>query len=119
MSVHILGTELPLLVLILAVLTAVVGVGRLSRIVTYDSFPPAQLLRMRWSDWTDNHGHPEWGLLLNCLWCATPWIMLVAVGWFLLGLVVTWIAVAWWVFWAWMALSYLTSMMMVRDDPTE
>lgn len=107
--------------LIVAVLTIVLGVGRLSRVITYDTFPPAAKVRALWDKITsgaDGEDGP-WTILLHCFWCFTPWLMLVAMGWFALGLYVAWVAWAWWLFWGWLALSYVTSMVIVRDDPTD
>lgn len=103
--------------LAVAVLVAVLGVGRWVRLVTYDQFPPAAWWRQQWAGFTKNH--EDWGNLMFCPWCLTPWMMLVAMGWFLLSLQVVWIAWAWWLFWGWGALSYVTSMVIVRDEPAE
>jgi hypothetical protein len=102
-------------VAVLAILTAVLGVGRLSRVITYDVFPPAAWVRARWTDLTYSRG--DWSKLLTCFWCLTPWIMLVAVAWFLLA--DGWVLVAWWVFWGWLGLSYASSMVIARDEPAE
>jgi hypothetical protein len=102
---------------VLAILVFVFGVGRLSRIVTYDLFPPAAWLRQQWSNWTTKHGHTDWMPLLFCPWCFTPWVMLVSIGWFMLGFVVVWLAWAWWIFWGWLALSYLASIVLAYDEP--
>jgi hypothetical protein len=104
------------LTIIAAVLVAVLGVGRLARIALYDAFPPAIWLRLKWDDLTDGS---SWNKLLHCPWCLIPWIMLVAIGWFLLGLHVEWVAWAWWLFWGWMALSYVSTMIYVRDEPSD
>jgi hypothetical protein len=101
------------LVLALAILVAVLGVGRASRILTYDDFPPAMWLRMKW-DWITRDG--SWGKLLRCQWCATPYIMAVCVAWFFLGQTILWVAGAWWFFWGILALAYVASMVIVRDE---
>ena len=99
--------------LFLAILTAVLGVGRLVRVITYDDFPPTIWARMTWDRLT-NDG--PWAKLAHCFWCATPWIMLVAMvwGWFALGTDWAWTC---WAFWGWMALSYVSSMIVARDEP--
>lgn len=102
------------LVLWLAIGTAILGVGRLSRIITWDAFPPAIAVRMAWARLT-NDG--PWNKLLNCFWCFTPWLMLFCIGWFMLGIIVTWVAWVWWIFWAWLALSYVSSIILARDEP--
>jgi len=103
--------------LIPAVLVLVLGAGRMARLITHDLFPPAVALRAAWERLVG--GHPQWTLLFHCFWCLTPWIMLVAIGWFLLTLNVEWIAWAWWLFWGWLALSYLASMVVARDEPAQ
>jgi hypothetical protein len=111
------------LVVIAAVLVAVLGVGRLVRVVIYDAFPPAVWLRTKWDDLTDTPGRREWmhpwNKLLHCPWCFMPWVMLVCMGWFLAGFAVLWLAWAWWLFWTWMALSYVATMIYLRDDPKD
>lgn len=104
------------LVILAAVLVAVFGVGRLTRVLTYDSFPPAAWIRAKWETVTADKasGRPgEWGKLATCFWCATPWIMLVCIGWGLLSSL-HW---SWWLFWGWLALSYLASIVIARDEP--
>lgn len=110
--------------LVLAVLVIVLGVGRLARIVTYDAYPPAIWWRERWTRMTGSFTEDTkewvpgpWTKLFTCFWCFTPWLMLIAIGWFVLGLWVAWIAVVWWFFWSWLALSYVASMILARDEP--
>ena len=100
-----------------AVPVAVLGVGRWSRLVTYDRFPPAGWWRQTWSDLTKNHD--EWTNLFFCPWCFTPWLMLVCIGWFLLGFTAVWIAWAWWLFWGWGALAYVASIILAYDEPAQ
>lgn len=99
--------------IVAAALVAIFGVGRLSRIVTYDDFPPAARIRAWWR--TRNNDGP-WTKLLTCPWCFTPWAMLACLGWFAAGLWVLWIAIAWWVFWGWLALSYAASIVIAYDE---
>lgn len=101
-----------LLVLIFATLT--LGSGRLTRVVVHDAYPPAIWWRMKWAEIT-NDG--PWMKLFTCWWCLGPWVTLVAAGWFVLGMSILWIGVAWWIFWGWLALSYITSMIVARDEP--
>ena len=100
--------------LAVAVLTAVFGVGRLTRVLTYDSYPPAVWVRNKWSALTKDG---DWSLLARCFWCASPWVMAVAMAWFWWGTTVVWVGVAWWIFWGWLALSYVSAMVIARDDP--
>jgi hypothetical protein len=98
------------LLIALAVVVAVFGVGRLSRILTYDDFPPAAWARDRWDRLTRDG---SWSKLAHCQWCATPWIMAGCIAWaWLSGLHWTW-----WLFWAWLGISYLASIVIARDEP--
>lgn len=106
-------TATNLLTWIAFVLVAVLGVGRVARLVTYDDYPPTIWLRSRWAALTHDNG---WSKLASCFWCATPWLMLVALVWFWLGYG-TWVETAWWIFWGWLAISYLCSMIVARDEP--
>lgn len=105
---------LPLIVLTLA--TAVFGVGRFTRVVVYDRFPPAAWWRQKWTDWTDGTG---WQLLFSCWWCFSFWAALACVGWWIGGLYVAWVAWAWWIFWGALAISYIAAMVIVRDERPE
>jgi hypothetical protein len=94
-------------------LVAVLGVGRLARLVTYDDYPPTIAIRIWWHRLTNDNG---WAKLASCFWCFTPWAMLVALVWFWLGYG-TWVELVWWAFWGWLAISYVTSMVVARDEP--
>ncbi len=100
--------------LVAAAVVAVLGVGRLTRVLTYDSFPPAAWVRDKWSAVTKDG---DWAILARCFWCASPWIMAVSLLWFWVGTNVVWVGVAWWVFWGWLGLAYLSAMVIARDDP--
>jgi len=102
---------------VLAIAVAVLGAGRLARVVTHDSYPPSAWVRQKWSDWVIRHNHEDWGILFFCFWCFTPWVMVIVIGWFLLGLLVPWILWAWWIFWGWLALSYVASIIVAYDEP--
>lgn len=104
---------------VLAIAVAVLGVGRLVRVLTYDKFPPAMWWRRTWSKWVERHNHSDWEILFYCPWCLPPWVALVCGGWFALGFVAEWVAWAWWIFWGWLAISYVISMVIVRDEPAE
>lgn len=96
------------IVLLLAIAVAVLGVARLTRIITYDAFPPAAWARSKWIKLTKAG---PWALLAECFWCATPWVMVVCIAW-------GWFSSlhwSWWVFWGWLGLSYLASMVIARD----
>lgn len=95
-----------------AVLVAVFGVGRLARIITYDDFPPAILARSYWDRLTRDG---SWAKLAHCQWCATPWIMAVCLLWGYFSSL-NW---TWWVFWGWLGIAYLASIVIGRDEQHE
>lgn len=103
--------------LVPAVLVLVLGVGRMARLITHDVFPPAVWLRQTWTNAMKEHS--DWVILAFCHWCAGFWITVVAFFWFLLSLSVEWVAVAWWLFWTPFALSYVSSIIVSRDEPAE
>lgn len=92
-----------------AVLVAWFGTARLTRIATYDDYPPAEWLRTRWIALVGE----KWGKLATCIWCGQPYIVLICMGW------AYWSDFAWhwWAFWAWMALSQAGSTLLSYDEP--
>lgn len=102
-----------------AVLVFVLGVGRLARVIVHDQFPPSVWFRQKWANWVVDHKHEGWIDLFFCFWCLSPWIMAVAIGWFALSFSVPFLAWAWWLFWGWLALSYVAAMIVERDQPKD
>ena len=100
---------------IIAIVVAILGVGRLTRVIVHDDFPPAMWWRDTWRRIT-NDG--PWSMLFLCWWCLSFWIALVCIGWFIAGYYVVWIAWTWWIFWGALAVSYAATMVIVRDEPT-
>lgn len=99
---------------LVAATVAIVGVGRLNRLVTYDDYPPTKWLRETWTKITK--GGP-WGKIAWCIWCFSPYASGVAIAWLILGVMVSpWITLAWWIFWGWMAISYLASILTYFDE---
>lgn len=103
-------------VLILAVAVTVLGAGRVTRVIYHDAFPPSIWFRLQWDKLTANS---SWNLLFHCPWCLSHWVVAVAIVWFLVGIPVAWLGFAWWLFWGWFAISYLTAMVIVRDEPAD
>lgn len=60
-----------------AVIT-IVSAARLTRLATWDKFPPVEWLRNKYADLTDGNG---WQLLAFCGYCASFWITGIIVGW--------------------------------------
>lgn len=97
------------LTILAALLVTVLSAGRITRLFTQDTYPPAAFLRAWW-DKVTNDG--PWADLLHCHWCFGPYATAVVGGTGLL----TGFHTAWWVFFGWLALSYLTSMIVERDE---
>lgn len=107
--------ENPLLA-VLAILVGLLGVGRLTRVIVYDDFPPAVWWRIKWAEIT--HDGP-WKKLFTCWWCLSFWVSLGCIAWFLLADLNVVILYAWWIFWGALALSYAATMIIVRDTPKD
>ena len=98
-----------------AIAVGVLGAGRLTRLLVHDSYPPAQRLRQWWTARTWDKEKDEagpWGLLVTCHWCASPYVfaLVLASAW------ATSLHWAWWLFWGWLAGSYLVAMVVERDE---
>ncbi len=106
----------PHFIAVVSLLTAILGVGRLTRALVYDDFPPSVWVRIQWGRITKDG---PWSKLVNCWWCASFWIALICVGWWIGAQHVEWVAWAWWVFWGALAVSYVATMVIVRDTPTD
>lgn len=109
-------------VAILAVLTAVLGVARVTRIVVYDEFPPTVWLRLKVESMLIGRGPyvRGWGKIVTCWWCLAPWVMLVCILWWTFLIPVSpFFMYAWWAWWGMLAGGYVASMVIVRDTPKE
>jgi hypothetical protein len=98
-----------------ALLVGVLGGARLTRLIVHDHYPPAEAvrgwwIRLTWNEETNSEG--RWGLLATCHWCASPYVFAIVLAsayfsdlhWF------------WWLFWGWLAGSYLIGMVVERDE---
>lgn len=99
-------------------LVTIVSASRLTRLATFDSFPPVKWMRDKYADATDGGG---WQLLAFCPYCAGFWITGLVVLWgYLSGVYVdrpvhdTAYSV-WWAVNAVLAASYLAAILMVHD----
>jgi hypothetical protein len=103
------------LLIVAAVIVAVFGIGRTVRLLTYDDFPPSIWVRSLWNRVTRGS---LWHKIVTCLWCASPYITAICMGWFFLGLFL-WqpLLIAWWIVWGFAALSYAASILVRRDEP--
>lgn len=114
-------TDRPL-VLLLGITVGVLAVARAVRLVVDDDYPPIVTLREWWTEWSARKGLAEWTPLVECPFCAAPYIALPATLWFA-SLVAwersTWNLWLWWIVNGWAAASYVASMIVVRDVPKD
>jgi len=96
--------------LILALLVTVFAAGRLTRLITADHWPPVDWFRAKWDAHSDRLG--GWWLLAACHWCLGPWMTAIVGLWAVLSHL-HW---TWWIFNGWLALSYLTSILVHHDE---
>jgi hypothetical protein len=100
------------------VLTTIISVSRMTRLATWDEFPPVKWLREKYADATDGSG---WTLLAYCGYCASFWIAAVVIVWGLYAGVYEGhpsteaASLAWWIVNAIFAVSYLAAILMVHD----
>lgn len=88
-------------------LVASFSAARITRLVTYDVFPPIKAVR----DWYGEKAKGDWAMLLFCGYCFGFW----AFGLVLFtGLASDWHPV-WWVVNAWFAGGYLAAIIMAND----
>lgn len=105
------------LLLVAVAITIVFGAGRLTRVITYDSYPPAAAFRRWWiQSVTRGNG---WARLADCFWCMSPWITALAIGTFFLTALAIWVLWVWWLFWGWLALSYAAAIVLAHDEPAD
>lgn len=101
--------DLTTLQIVLAVAVAVFGTARLTRIATYDDYPPAEWVR---AQILARIGE-RWGKVATCIWCGQPYVVILCMAWgYFSGM--HW---SWWAFWGWMALSQAGSTLLAYDEP--
>lgn len=114
------------LTLLAALILGTLGVARVTRLVTADAYPPMSWLRLRWSTWTAQTERREgWEPLLTCPFCFAPYAAAVSLYWFYWS--AAWTGFGgidtargwWWALSIWAAGSYLSAMIVVRDEPPE
>jgi hypothetical protein len=123
------------LTLAVAYVAAVVGVARVVRLVTSDTWPPVKRARDRWEVWTatkgadglplwDDEGHPvpgPWTPLFTCPFCFAPYPAAAAVAAAVVAGIWTpdlsTLAGWWWTLAVWASGSYAAAMIVLRDEP--
>lgn len=100
----------------LALVTGTLSVSRAVHLVLDDDWPVIKALREWWID----HTSTEWHDVIECPWCAAPYIAAPAVLWggalvaFPTNKVNNW---AWWLVNGWAALSFAAAYINLRDVP--
>ena len=86
--------------------------SRITRLLTFDKFPPIRWARDKFADRTDGS---DWQMLAFCPYCMSFWVMLAVLG---SGWGTDWHPV-WWFINAAFAGSYLAAILMVHDGDDE
>lgn len=89
-------------------LVVITSSARLTRLLTYDHFPPIEWLRNKYADATDGS---TWQLLAYCAYCMSFWATLVVL---LSGYYSNWDEV-WWLVNGILGASYLAAILMIND----
>lgn len=96
-----------ILYILAAVLVGILASARLTRLLTQDTWPPSVWVRIKWTEITEDG---PWSDLVECPWCAAPWI--VAVN--LMVALLTDLHAAWWIFNGWMAASLVVAWVTIK-----
>lgn len=93
-------------------LVTIVSSARITRLLTYDQFPPILAARDWFADKTDGSG---WQLIAYCAYCMSFWVTIgiVLSGWF------SGFHLIWWLVNSIFAGSYLAAVFMVHDGETD
>lgn len=91
----------------IAVVT-ITSAARITRLITFDAFPPAAWVRTIWDRLT-NDG--DWALLFHCPYCMSFWVTIALTWW---GYAVSW-DTAWWLTNSVFGGSYLAAILVTFD----
>lgn len=102
---------------VLAFVVAVLAIGRLTRLIYFDDFPPSEWIRRSW-DWvtrvdpdTPRDSREGWNKLLYCPYCLSFYVGVAVVSWALLS-DFHW---SWWAVMSTVAASYLAAIIVASD----
>lgn len=95
-----------------AFVIAVVSVARISRLLTWDKYPPSVWVRTKWDALTDDG---PWSVLVHCGYCFGLWAAMFVVGYGWLS-DLHW---SWWLLNGWLAVGYLGAVFMAFDGDDE
>lgn len=101
-------TDLSFFYWVMIAAVTITSASRLTRLLTFDKFPPVQWLRFKYADLTDGSG---WQLLAFCGYCASFWATAAVVAW---GYLVEF-DTAWWLVNGTLGGSYLAAILMAFD----
>lgn len=90
-----------------AIIVGIFATARVTRIITVDDWPPMKWIRSKWADIV-NYG--DWYDLVECPWCAAPWVVAANLAFALL----TDLSAAWWILNGWMAASLVASWVAIK-----
>ena len=91
---------------------AFLSTARITRLVTWDAYPPVAWVRSKWDDRVQG----DWNLLMHCGYCFGFWAALGVVGWGLIDLHLDGaLEPAWWIINGVLAVSYLGAITMAYD----
>lgn len=119
--------------LVLAIITGLLAVTRVTRLIVDDDYPPIVWLKDRYVVWLVRKFRAEesnenarradrWAKLVECPWCTAPYVALPAVVWFaLLVQFPTWTVNnwLWWCVNGWAAASWVAAFATLRDQPPD
>lgn len=103
-------TDLTLLYLA-AFAVGIVAIGRVTRFITQDHYPPVVWLR----GWLAARLPESWALVLECPFCIAPYVAALDTWWAVGSEVSGW----WLIVNVWVASSYLAAILVLRDEPPE
>lgn len=85
------------------------GAARLTRLIVHDVYPPMLWLRVQYLRRLPDNS--EWGKLVECHYCASPYVVagLGAWGYF------TDLQLAWWLVVGWLAVTYVAAIVVSYD----
>jgi|SRR5262245_26816532 len=98
--------------------TGVLALCRAVRLVVDDDYPPVERLRR----WFVTKAGPQWGQIVECPWCAAPYLAAPAVayaGVFVAHQAVPAVVWSWWLLNGWAAASWLAAFVSLRDIPAD
>lgn len=94
--------------IVLAIIVGVVSTARITRLITWDVYPPMAWLRAQWIKLTNNG---SWAVLANCQYCASPYVAAGVGAWGYF----TNLQPAWWFINGTLAVAYAAAILVSAD----